>query len=162
MTATSQSNGYHRIEYKCKCGSCKGTGIYVGMAERSGAGVVCSTCKGTGCRHVVIEYEDFDERVRRDDVERVYQVNSGICIGKGEGLSLEDFGGLPYDAWRDGAPFQAGMENRKFTCPAWWYQSADYKRKPNWDECGWGAFSACKHFGNKQACWDRWDQEQVK
>jgi hypothetical protein len=49
---------------------------------------------------------------------------------------------------------------RKYTCPAWWYQSADYKKKPNWKEClACGSFSSCKHFSIKQNCWDRFDKE---
>ena len=40
--------GEHVIEFDCECESCKGTGLYVGMAEREGSAVVCHTCKGTG------------------------------------------------------------------------------------------------------------------
>lgn len=38
----------HIIKIECECNACKGTGLYVGMAERDGAAVVCYTCKGTG------------------------------------------------------------------------------------------------------------------
>ena len=56
------------IEFDEKCKSCKGTGIYVGMAERDGAGIVCHTCKGTGCHHVKFEYEDFEGKIVRKDI----------------------------------------------------------------------------------------------
>ena len=74
---------------------------------------------------------------------------------------------MPYEDWDAGEPFPAGSENRKFTCPAWWYHIVDYKKKPDWKECGMekrdlekrDPFSDCKHFCNKAQCWKRWDRE---
>ena len=153
----------HRFEYDARCGACRGTGIYVGMAERAGAGVVCHKCKGTGAVHCIVEWDDAPPQpIVRDDILRVLRANPGIVIGEDEmqGLRLADFGGLPYAAWLRGEPFPPGSEMRRFTCPAWWYQLADYKRKPDWDECiPAGSFSRCKHFPNKAACWARWDAE---
>jgi hypothetical protein len=143
-----------------ECRACKGTGLYVGMAERSGAAVVCHTCEGTGCETITVKYRPFIKRQPRHDVTRVYRVNPGIMIGTGNGHRLEDFGGIPHAAWEAGAPFTDGTEDRRHTCPAWFYQSADYSRKPNWKECGFGAFSTCNHFPNKDACWRRFDAEQ--
>lgn len=154
--------GHHIIEYDEECPSCKGTGLYVGMAERDGSAVVCVTCNGTGCHHVKLEYDDFTKRKRRYKVERVVEINPGICIGSGGNnkYSLEDFGGMPYKDWFSGKSFPPKSENRRFTCPAWWYQSANYDLKPKWDKCAWGgAFSNCKHFKNKDACWKQWDEE---
>lgn len=163
--ALTTGNGTkQRIEYRCKCESCKGTGIYVGMAERDGAGVVCHTCKGTGARDVVIQYEDFTGRVERSDVSRVYATNPGIVIGEGgDRFRLSDFGGIPYEEWLSGRRFERGTENRRFTCPYWWYQSADYGQVPKWDECHESlgrSFSQCPHFPNKHRCWARFDEEQ--
>lgn len=150
----------HRIELKQKCIPCGGTGLYSGMGESEGCAVVCSSCKGTGCQDFVHEYEDFEGLVEREDVKRVYQTNPGIKIGEGNGYRLEDFGGIPYENWKAGKPFRLGTENRKFTCPAWWYQSADYKKKPRWKECiGIGSFSSCPYFGNMEECWRRFDKE---
>ena len=155
---------HHKIEYDEACKSCKATGLYVGMAERDGAAVVCHTCKGTGKHHVVIEYDDFEGRVIRDDVARVYQVNPGIVIGTRQkyapDLNLADFGGMPYEEWQAGKEFPEKSENRAYTCPAWWYQSADYDKKPEWKEClGCVAFSSCRNFPNKARCWERFDAE---
>lgn len=144
------------IEFDEKCKSCKGTGLYTGMGERDGAAVVCHVCKGTGCHHVKFEYEDFEGRQPHKTAKRVYRVNPGICIGEGDSCKLEDFGGIPIEEWYAGKDF-AGTEDRKHTCPTWWYQSADYEKKPNWKECEYGTFSACKHFCNKEECWSRWD-----
>jgi hypothetical protein len=141
-----------------KCPDCKGTGLYVGMAEKSGAAVVCYTCKGTGCKHYRHEYEPF---TKREDtpigISRVFQVNPGICIGAKDDAGLSAFGGMPIKEWESGLPFLPGMEDRLHTCPAWFYQSADYSKKPNWEECGWGMFSACKNFPCKSFCWEKWD-----
>lgn len=160
MSDTIKTN---RIERKGKCKRCKGTGLYVGLAERDGAAVVCHTCKGTGCFTFVLEWEEFDGRASRPGVERVYEINPGIVVGKGKDgeYQLQDFGGMPYEDWCNGEQFPPGSENRRFTCPAWWYQSADYKKKPDWDECvGIGSFSRCHYFNNREECWRRFDAEQ--
>ena len=100
-------------------------------------------------------YEDFTERVPRDDVHTVLECNPGICAG-----GDMDFGGLPYERWAAGDPYVPGTEMRQFVCPAWWYQIADHERMPDWGECsGVNRFSNCKHFPNKAACWARWDRE---
>jgi len=150
----------HVFEVREVCKACSGTGLYVGMAERDGAAVVCHTCGGSGCHAFRHEYEPFETRQDRAGVTRVFAANPGIVIGIGNGHALTDFGGLPVERWRAGGPFVAGTENRRFTCPAWWYQSADYRRKPAWGEClGIGSFSDCPSFCRKNECWRRFDAE---
>lgn len=149
------------IEFDEKCKSCGGTGLYTGIGERDGAAVVCLTCNGTACHHVKFKYEDFEGRQKHETAKRVYAANPGICIAEGAECKLEDFGGLTLEEWEGGECFVAGTETRKFTCPAWWYQSADYNKKPRWKECrGCGAFSGCKSFGEKEKCWARFDKEE--
>lgn len=150
---------HHVIEFDSECQSCDATGLYVGMGERSGAAVVCVYCKGTGKRHHRVEYDDFVDRRPRNNVKRVFQCNPGIAIGENDTIRLADFGGLDHTVWAAGEPFTDGTEMRRFTCPAWWYQTADYAQKPNWDECEWGRFSECQHFPDKAQCWARWDRE---
>lgn len=154
--------GHHVLEYDQKCKFCEGTGLYIGLAERDGAAVVCHTCEGTGCQHVKTEYDDFTVRLPHRTAKHVVQVNPGICIGAGKEAEykLSDFGGMSYQDWLNGKVFEQGMENRKFTCPAWWYQSANYELKPDWDDCcGVGCFSGCEHFTAKNKCWERFDAE---
>lgn len=149
----------HKLEYDEVCKSCDGTGLYIGFAENDGAAVVCNNCKGTGCHHVKIEYEDFGQKLLHATAIRVFEANPGIGIGSGDGYCLEDFGGMSYEDWINGNPFPAKSEMRKYTCPSWWYQSAYYKKKPNWDECEIkGAFRSCRHFNNKHKCWERFDK----
>jgi len=148
-----------KIEFDEECPDCKSTGLYVGIAEKSGAAAICHTCKGTGKHHFKHTYEKFVERKNKSGITRVFQVNPGICIG---GKNLEQFGGMSYKDWKAGNPFPPGSEMRAFTCPAWWYQSADCDKKPDWKDCvGVGSFSGCGNFNNKQNCWERWDEEFV-
>ena len=157
---------HHALTFEAACAACKATGLYVGMAERDGAAVVCSACKGTGQRTLVVEYDDFEGRKARTGITRVFEANPGIGIGQGhtkagQEFQLEDFGGQSYADWWGGQPFPSGSEMRQFTCPAWWYQTADYARKPKWDECCFGTFSHCRHFVAKDQCWQRWDRENA-
>lgn len=145
----------HIMEFDEKCKSCRGTGVYVGMAERDGWSVVCHTCKGTGCYHVKFEYEDFEGKSHTSKVTKVLQNNPGFMVG-----GNLDFGGMEYEDWFAGKPFPKKSEMRNYVCPAWWYQITDYKKKPNWDECiGIGAFRNCSSFKNKENCWVKWDKE---
>jgi len=149
---------HHVIEYDCECSSCRGTGVFNGMAERDGYAVVCHTCKGTGKTHKRYEYDDFTGRKHRDGIHHVVESNPGIVLG---GIEF-DFGGQLYEDWEAGTPFPAGSEMRHFTCPAWWYQGVDYEKKPRWEECvGVGMFSQCPHFSRKVDCWARFDREQA-
>jgi len=147
------------FKIKEKCPACKGTGIYIGMGERDGIGIVCYKCEGTGCFEFVHEYEDFEKRAKSKAIH-VLQTNPGISVGVGNGYKLTDFGGMSYNDWVKGKPFPKGSEMRMSVCPAWWYQSVNYKLKPNWDDCiGLGSFSSCRHFPNKEKCWKRFDNE---
>jgi len=145
----------HTWRQEAKCSVCKGTGIYVGMGERDGAGIVCHQCKGTGKKEIVVGWEDFEGKQKREDIKRVYECNPGICVD-----ASSKFGGMPYDNWFLGKPFGEGSENRNYICPAWWYQLANYKLKPHWDECiCGGTFLSCQNFSQKEKCWERWDKE---
>jgi len=149
---------YH-LEFKEVCKSCKGTGIYVGMAEQDGFGVQCSGCGGSGCYNYVHKYEVFEKRKIRTDIKKVIEVNVGIVVG---GEYTDKFGGMPYNEWLENNKFPPKSEMRNYTCPAWWYQSADYKKKPNWNECMdslGNTFSACPHFKSKNKCWAKFDKE---
>jgi hypothetical protein len=154
---------HHELEFEAECESCGSSGLFVGMAEHDGAAVVCHTCEGTGKHIIKVSYDDFEGRKPPEKpIERVFEVNPGIGIGKKlPKFDLDHFGGMPFADWNEGKPFPEHSEMRAFTCPAWWYQSADYKKKPDWKECTWGAFSSCKHFPTKVKCWLRFDKEQA-
>jgi hypothetical protein len=157
----------HTWEQEAACNTCGATGLYIGFAERDGAAVVCRRCKGTGKITLRVEWEEFTGRKDTHDVSRVFQTNPGVGIGTGtnedgDSFDLKDFGGISYDEWREGALFPSGTEMRRVTCPAWWYQCADYNKKPEWREClTAGSFSWCQHFNDKEACWRRLDKENA-
>ena len=135
------------IIVKEKCPSCDGTGVFVGMAERDGIGVMCSKCDGTGCHEFTHIYEEFTERQKRKGIKHIIETNPGICVGKGNGLKFEDFGGMSCSDWLETGVFPKKSEMRNYTCPAWWYQCANYSLKPEWDRCiGIGSF-LCSHRG---------------
>lgn len=136
------------------CRDCKGTGLHVGLAVRDGAAVVCHTCRGTGCQH--IEYEPFRQRRIREGIKWVYEIGAGVVVG----TPFEEYGGMSAADWYAGQPFKAGMEARKYVCPARWYQQANYAKKPQWDQCLIAdAFTSCQLFPMKDCCWEAWDKE---
>lgn len=144
----------NRIEKVGKCNSCKGTGIYCGMAEIKNVGVVCRSCKGRGRQTYVLEWEDFEGLETREDVSRVLQCNPGVGV-----TGDAEFGGMPYTDWLEGKPFPLGSEMRQFTCPAWWCQSAGLYDRFDKSECGFGMFSGCDHFPQKHLCWETFDKQ---
>lgn len=140
-----------------ECFACEGTGLYVGMAERDGAAVVCGKCKGVGEEEITIVGRTFSGRKKRPGIKKVFQSNPGILI------SDQLAGGKKYSEWWCGDGFKPGEEMRTHTCPAWWYQSADYSKKPDWEECVntlGSRFSDCAHFQEKKKCWERFDRER--
>lgn len=78
---------------KAECESCDGTGIYRGMAEGPGVGVVCLTCNGTGCEE--IEYTPFTARKKRRDVKTVHRSRGKFIVTgigpAGMSVSYEEF-----------------------------------------------------------------------
>ena len=146
------------ISWTQQCADCKGIGLYQGMGEREGASVVCKSCRGTGEQHFTKEYEPFAGRRKPVGITQVYQTNPGIMLAN-------DIvpGGVSIEQWLEepDSPQQAGAEMREHTCPAWWYQGANFSLQPQWSECRKSMkFSDCPSFAKKEKCWERWDREQ--
>ena len=68
-----------KAHVQAECESCDATGIYRGMAEPEGVGVICRVCSGTGS--VKIEYVPFTSRKRRKDVGTVYRSAGTFIAG---------------------------------------------------------------------------------
>jgi hypothetical protein len=143
-------------EIDAQCSACGGTGLYSGMAESKDLAVVCSRCEGSG--KMLVTYTPFTSRKKRRGIKRVIATSTGYKLN----AELVGQYGLSYKDWENGKLFTRGTEVRNFSCPGSWYQSADYDRKPNWDECASPGYSwsECKHYGTKEKCWERWDREQ--
>jgi hypothetical protein len=125
------------------------------VCERESVGVICHYCKGTGKETLTVKYNDFEGRKIRNDVKIVISHNAGIVHGDDTASH-----GMNYYKWFNGTELHLMTEDRKYTCPCWWYQGFDYGKKPDWDWCEWGPFSRCSHFSTKEKCWERFDKEQ--
>ncbi len=141
---------------QAQCHDCRGTGLYTGIGERDGLAVVCGKCEGTGQKD--ISYTPFTGRKTRENVRKVIQVNPGIVISP----ELTQ-GGAGYQEWLDNpeSARSPGREVREFYCPTWWYQRADSKLLPEWDECiKFGDITKCPSFQQMEKCWERFDRER--
>ena len=154
-----------KIILKIECQSCGGTGVYVGMGEKDGAGVICNTCKGTGCQDYSFEYKPFVGRKRKNNIKRVYISGYGYCIAP-EKLTLAN--GVDVDFSKEGVSYAEFLEGKmpehikKIACPMLADQSACHKIEGFIDECnnrndGWiGCIPSCK-YPYKAECWDRFE-----
>lgn len=161
-----------RIEMTIECPECQGTGIYVGMSESEGTGVVCNCCKGTGAYKYSYYYREFTgKRRKRDDVKRVYLHSMGYKIGLGKinftgvGKIDMDKEGVSYQEFLDG---EMPTHTKKLGCPMLADQYACHKIDGFVDKCGelglsWGDFiSQCKYQSHKDLCWERFEAGQRK
>lgn len=57
-----------------ECERCLGTGVYRGLFEGPGIGVVCPGCEGTGNTNLILSIE----RKTRDDIKYVHQTTHTI------------------------------------------------------------------------------------
>jgi len=155
------------IKLKIECQSCQGTGVYQGMAERDGAAVICHTCKGTGCQDYTFRYNDFEGRIKKRGVERVYLSGYGYCISpKPITLSNGTFVDFPNEGVSYGDFLKGNMPKhiKQMGCPMMADQGACHNKKGFVDNCGKlnGSYlsyiPSCKH-GNKMECWDRFEKE---
>ncbi|MCK9596544.1 hypothetical protein M0R19_05130 [Candidatus Pacearchaeota archaeon] len=158
-----------KLSWKEECSSCKGTGLYVGMAEHNGAAIQCYNCKGKGEKEIVIYIKSFTGRkTHSKPIKRVFENNPGIFIGENEDLKLEDFGGLSYDEWNNrqhkSLPFPKGLEDRKHICPSWWFMLGvgPHSTFCKWDHGAGRTYSSCPYFETKDMCWKAYDEEQIE
>jgi hypothetical protein len=148
---------HHKLSFDAACKACQATGLHVGIAERDGAAVLCHTCKGTGKQIIVVEYDDFEGRKERPEVERVFQVNPGICICKEKGrFTLDEFGGMSYEDWESGKTFPPGSEKPKVYLPGLVVSIRRLREKAGMERMRLGFI---QYFGSKDKCWERWDAE---
>jgi hypothetical protein len=157
-----------KIEMNIECQACGGTGVYVGMAERKGAAVVCRTCKGTGCYGYSFSYNEFNGRRRKDGVERVYLDGMGYVLGTGKINYSDGIGEIDMD--KEGVSYSEFLDGKtpkhieRLGCPVRANQDACHKIKGFIDECerlngGWiGMISSCRNYPKKAECWKRFER----
>jgi hypothetical protein len=153
-----------RVETECD--SCDGTGIYRGMAEGDGVGVVCRKCNGTGKHIFKHHYTEFTGKKRRKDVERVYlpsrfKLGLGVIDFKDIGEIDMDKQGVSYDEFCKG---ERPTYIKEIECPMMADQGACHKVEGFVDECNnlglrFGMIiSGCKNHCNRKSCWERFEK----
>lgn len=89
---TKEDEAKLKAVIEMQCSACNGTGIYHGMAEPKGVGVVCLRCQGTGKQ--TITYIPFTGRKKREDID-VVRLSKGStilsCGPTGTEISYQDF-----------------------------------------------------------------------
>ena len=147
------------FEVDIKCQSCEGTGLYVGLAERDGAAVICHVCKGTGKYHHKFTYDEFTERKERGDVCRVFKTTCGFVHSafdvEVDGKTIEfSKAGVLYVDWKEGiepAPLKT------LYCPKMWTgQQWNSKTCDKHCLCG-SSINNCPNRKNMAQCWDEYD-----
>ena len=81
-----------KITLKVECGACRATGIYSGLAEPIGTGVVCLNCGGTGSKELTFKL--FKDRKKRDDIKTVMVSRGSFllnCGPVGTEITYEEF-----------------------------------------------------------------------
>lgn len=150
------------FEVDIKCQSCNGTGLYVGMAERDGAAVICFTCKGTGKFHHKFTYEEFTERTKRSDVRRVFKTSCGYtqCPDDvtNDGKLIEfSKAGVPYEDWLTGGQ---PLPLKTLYCPKMWTsQQWDSETCKQHCICG-TSINNCPNRDNMAKCWEEYEDSK--
>jgi len=139
-----------------ECPDCKGTGLYVGCAERDGAAVVCYNCNGTGQKEY--KYREFTGRNKRNNVKRVY-LPSDYVIGADdvvtdEGVTLHfSQYGCTYEEWLNGAEPKPMEE---LVCPRMVYpsvQGVEPCSQCKGELIPGRRISLCRYYSGKANCW---------
>jgi hypothetical protein len=139
---------------KIECPECKGTGLFIGRAEKNGAATICYKCKGTGCSE--FSYEEFCGRKTRLDVDRVYLGSFGYAISAEFqcGIEFSKYG-CTYQEWLEG---KEPLHIEELYCPYIAYNEGIGKEPCV--RCQKGTLgkriSDCKHYYDKKTCWEEY------
>ncbi len=152
-----------KIELDIECQACGGTGIYAGMGERDGAGVVCNRCDGTGEYHYTFEYKEFEGIIKRDNVTRVYKSSYGYCFAPKK-IDFARIGEI--DLTQEGVSYAEFLEGkcpqhiREMACPMLADQSACHSMSGFTDMCNCTGLliTECPQYKDKATCWERFDK----
>ena len=160
-----------KIKLKIECKSCGGTGVYQGIGEMDGAGVVCYSCNGTGCQNYVFDYEKFTKRKTTRKVKRVFLSGYGYCVGI-KPITLDS--GIYVDFSKEGVSYKDFLNGKQpqhiktMVCPLLADQGACHSIKGFHDKCVElnggciGVITSCKYSMNKNECWERFKKGENK
>jgi len=158
-----------KIEILIECPSCEGSGVYQGIAEGEGTGVICYKCKGSGAFLYQFEYRPFTGRKIIEGIDRVYLNGLGYKLGLGKipfsnGIGEIDMDqeGVSYSEFLNG---EVPKHIKKLGCPMMADQSACHAKKGFVNKCeqlngGWvGRLSECRKQPRKAECWKRFEKK---
>jgi hypothetical protein len=146
----------HKIEIQCP--SCRGTGLYSGIAEKDSCAVVCHTCNGTG--KTTYSYREFTGRKIKKGVERVFKKSCGYVHAPNDykadngAIIRYSEGGCTYEEWLNGAEPKPVKD---LYCPYMW-DNRGMGNEPL-ERCkkgrsGFGFISDCRFFADRAKCWE--------
>jgi len=152
-----------------ECQACGGTGVYVGMGERGGAAVVCTSCAGSG--KDTFEYKEFTGRNKREGVSRVYKRNYGYVLAP-HPINFKGIGNV--NMVREGVSYEEFLEGKvpehihALSCPLLADQGACHNIPGFTSECDTlngdsllgVSIKACDHYRHKEECWERFNQHK--
>lgn len=171
-------------ETKCTCTSCRGTGVYKGVAERDGLAVVCYSCNGKG--YYTLKLYENVHLVQDEKTGVVYKVNNDIivdCVSLFDKLQRrDDVNYVTYAteyvlsprylfehgaseinviSYREFLQGKMPLPMMQYTCPR--QISQNYGNTFFDNNCGFGSFSNCSKFGT-QECWEKFygDAETIE
>ncbi len=156
------------IKMQIECPYCKGTGVYVGMAEGRGAAVMCHRCDGTGAYEYSYSYNEYTGRKVKEGVSRVYLSSGGYKIGTGE-INFDGIGEIDMDkegiSYLDFINGKKPEHIKKLLCPMQADQIACHNKEGFVDECNKlngnriSMLTECKMQPEKGKCWERFENE---
>ncbi len=159
------------IKRNVECPACGGTGIYSGIAEGEGVGVVCYKCYGTGMFEYEYKYTPFTGRKHKSGIKRVYKSGSRFKLGLGK-IDFDGAGVIDMD--KEGISYDEFLIHKlpeyikRLDCPMSANQGACHKVSGFVNCCnelngGWiNLISSCKMQPKKADCWKRFDNGVAK
>lgn len=142
-----------------ECKSCKGTGLYKGMAEKDNCATVCTVCRGTGKSDFT--YNEFEGKKLRTDVKRVFGNTCGYIHSDKDTTTRDgklikfSEGGCTYEEWING---NEPNPVKDLYCPYIW-NNKGIGNEPLEDckeHCkGLGNISNCEIYHRKHECWTK-------
>jgi hypothetical protein len=141
---------------KIECQSCKGTGLYVGMAEKEGLAVICHDCEGKG--YIFFSYNEFTGKKKRRNITHVISQNPGFMLSPDY---VSDGDKITYDDWYNGKTVVS--EFRDKCCPKQIHNDGGKACDDANTEYLGRWYSECiAHEGHGKACWTRYDKTKVE
>lgn len=171
MITTKRDGDKLTVEIEHECGSCTGSGLYSGMAEKDGCAVVCTSCHGTGRCVSKMTFMKFNGRRDKKGIKRVFQSACGYGISADDVTRQEDGkvikfskAGCTYSEWKAGG-IPKPIED--LHCPylhsGQRMQSSSHKAHALYESncrqnMSFSWITDCKMYPCKEKCWKKYHE----